>query len=138
MRPILPNQLWIGNAGDARNPERLLAAGVAAVINLAAEEASPVLLRSLIYCHFPIINGPQDDLLILEMAIQTAVSLIKKDIPTLVYCGGGMSRSPSVVATALSIVQGGGPDRNCGRSRRVSLLRRTCPLFKLGISHDYG
>ena len=41
MREILLNQLWIGNAGDGRNAGRLLRAGVAAVINLAAEEPSP-------------------------------------------------------------------------------------------------
>ena len=33
MREILPNQLWIGNAGDGRDPERLLAAGVVAVVD---------------------------------------------------------------------------------------------------------
>ena len=59
MREILPNQLWIGNAGDGRDPERLLAAGVVAVINLAAEEPSPVLPRSMIYCHFPLMDGVQ-------------------------------------------------------------------------------
>ena len=110
MREILPNQLWIGNAGDGRDPERLLRAGVAAVINLAAEEPSPDLPRSMIYCHFPLVDGPQDDEAVLDMAIQTVVSLLKKQIPTLVYCGAGMSRSPAVVAAALSIVQGGSPD----------------------------
>ncbi len=38
------------------------------------------------------------------------VSLLKKRIPTLVYCGAEMNRSPAVVAAALSIVQGGSPD----------------------------
>ena len=38
------------------------------------------------------------------------VFLLKKQIPTLVYCGAGMSRSPAVVAAVLSIVQGGSPD----------------------------
>ncbi len=33
-----------------------------------------------------------------------------EQIPTLVYCGAGMSRSPAIVAAALSIVQGGSPD----------------------------
>ena len=110
MREILSNQLWIGNAGDGRDPERLLRAGVAAVINLAAEEPSPNLPRSMIYCHFPLMDGPQDDEGVLDMAIQTVVSLLKRQIPTLVYCGAGMSRSPAVVAAALSIVQGGSPD----------------------------
>ena len=110
MREILPNQLWIGNAGDGRDPERLLRAGVAAVINLAAEEPTPALPRSMIYCHFPLLDGPQDDEGVLDVAIQAVVSLLKKQIPALVYCGAGMSRSPAVVAAALSIVQGGSPD----------------------------
>ena len=57
MREILQGRLWIGNAGDGRDPERLMAAGVLAVVNLAAEEASPVLPRSLVYCRFPIMDG---------------------------------------------------------------------------------
>ena len=110
MREVLPNHLWIGNAGDGRDAGRLLRAGVAAVINLAAEEPSPNLPRSMIYCHFPLMDGPQDDESVLDVAIQTVGSLLKKEIPTLVYCGAGMSRSPAVVAAALSIVQGGSPD----------------------------
>ena len=74
MRDILPNQLWIGNAGDGRDVGHLLRAGVVAVINLAAEEPSPNLPRSLIYCHFPLVDGPQDDEGVLDMAIQTVVS----------------------------------------------------------------
>ncbi len=110
MREILPNQLWIGNAGDGRDPERLLRAGIVAVINLAAEEPSPDLPRSMIYCHFPLVDGPQDDEGVLDVAIRTVVFLLKKQIPTFVYCGAGMSRSPAVVAAAFSIVQGGSPD----------------------------
>ncbi len=110
MREILPNQLWIGNAGDGRDAGSLLRAGVAAVINLAAEEPSPNLPRSMIYCHFPLVDGPQDDEGVLDVAIQTVVFLQKKQFPTLVYCGAGMSRSPAVVAAALSIVKGGSPD----------------------------
>ena len=125
MREILPSQLWIGNAGDGRDPQRLLAAGVVAVINLAAEEPSPILPRSMIYCHFPLVDGPQDDEGVLDMAIQTVVSLLKKRVPTLVYCGAGMSRSPAVVAAALSVVQGGSPEENlkeiaAGHSHDVS------------------
>jgi hypothetical protein len=47
MHEIVPNQLWIGNAGDGRDAARLLEAGVAAVVNLAAEEPSPALPRGL-------------------------------------------------------------------------------------------
>jgi hypothetical protein len=116
MREILPNQLWIGNAGDGRDPERLLQAGVMAVVNLAAQEPSPILPRNLIYCHFPLMDGVPDGQGVLDVAIQTVVSLLKKQIPTLVYCGAGMSRSPAIVAAALSIVQGGGPE---GRLKEI-------------------
>jgi len=107
MREILPNQIWIGNAGDGHIPERLLAA----VINLAAEESSPVLPRSMVYCHFPLVDGAPDD----PTAIQTAATLLKNQVPTLVYCGEGMCRSPAVVAAALSIVRGGSPDEKLKR-----------------------
>jgi protein-tyrosine phosphatase len=110
MREIVTNQLWIGNAGDGRDPERLLRSGVVAVVNLAAEEPSPVLPRSMIYCRFPLMDGTQDDEGVLDVAIQTVVSMLKRQIPTLVYCGAGMSRSPAIVAAALSIVHGGSPD----------------------------
>ena len=110
MRPILPNRLWIGNAGDGRDPERLLAAGIVAVINLAAEEPSPILPRNMVYCHFPLTDGVPDDPTSLRVAIQTVVSMLKCQFPTLVYCGAGMSRSPAIVAAALSIVQGGSPE----------------------------
>ena len=69
MHEILPNQLWIGNAGDGRDAARLLEAGVAAVVNLAAEESSPVLPRDLIYCRLPIVDGEQDDESVLDLAI---------------------------------------------------------------------
>ena len=113
MREILPNQLWIGNAGDGRDPERLLRAGVAAVINLAAEEPTPALPPSMIYCHFPLLDGPQDDEEALDVAIQAVVSLLKKQIPALVYPGAGMSRSPAVRAAGLV-------HRPRRQSRRVS------------------
>src|SRR5208337_2391524 len=125
MREILPNQLWIGNAGDGRDPARLLQNGIVAVINLAAEEPSPVLPRSTIYCHFPLTDGAPDDPTILRVAIQTVATLLKSQLPTLVYCGAGMSRSPAVVAAALSIVQGGSPQNRlkevvAGRPHDVS------------------
>lgn len=110
MHEILSNQLWIGNAGDGRDAARLLQAGVAAVVNLAAEEPSPALLCNMIYCRLPIMDGEQDDESVLDLAIQTVVSLLKKQIPTLVHCGAGMSRSPAVAAAALAIVQGGSPE----------------------------
>jgi predicted protein tyrosine phosphatase len=110
MREILPGVLWIGNASDGRTPERLLEAGIGAVLSLAAEELTPALPRSMIQCHFPIQDGEQEDDAVLHAALQTLVALLRSRIPTLVYCGVGMSRSPALAAAALAIVQGGSPE----------------------------
>ena len=64
----------------------------------------------MVYCHFPLMDGAQDGRGVLDVAIQTLVSSLRNHVPTLVYCGAGMSRSPAVVAAALSIVEGGSPD----------------------------
>jgi protein-tyrosine phosphatase len=116
MRDVLPGRLWIGNAADGRNAECLLQSGVAAVMNLAAEEPSPVLPRSMIYCRFPLVDGAQDYEGALSVAIQTLTALLRNQVPTLVYCGAGMSRSPAVAAAALAIVEGGSPEE---RLRRI-------------------
>jgi hypothetical protein len=118
MREILPGKLWLGNAADARNIESMMRAGVLAVIDLAADQPMPMLPRSLVYCRFPILDGQQDAPAVLRAAIETIVSLLRKEIPTLVYCSAGMSRSPAVVAGALSVLQGGSPD---DRLRQIAL-----------------
>jgi protein-tyrosine phosphatase len=110
MREIRPGRLWLGNAGDGRDPERLLRAGVVAVMNVALEEPSPELPRSMVYCHFPLMDGEQEVHGVLDVAVHALVSLLKSQVPTLVYCGAGMSRSPAVVAAVLAIVEGGSPD----------------------------
>jgi hypothetical protein len=110
MREILPGRLWLGHAGDGRDVARLSEAGIAAVVNLAAEEASPALPRSIIYCRFPIVEGAQEVPGILDAATRTLVSLLQHRIPTLVYCSAGMSRSPALAAAAVSIAYGGTPE----------------------------
>lgn len=110
MREVIPGKLWLGNAADARKLDLILDAGIAAVVDLALEELAPPLPRSTVYCRFPVVDGEQGCQPILRTAIETVASLVKKEIPTLVFCRAGMSRSPSVVAAALSLVQGGSPN----------------------------
>jgi len=110
MREIIPGRLWLGNAGDGRDPARLLEAGITAVVNVAVEEPSPSLPRTMTFCHFPIMDGAQECEGVLAAAIQTLVSLLRNHVPVLVHCGAGMSRSPAVVAAAMAIVEGGSLD----------------------------
>jgi hypothetical protein len=118
MREILPGRLWLGNFTDLHNAESILQTGIQAVIDLAIEQLMPTLPRTLIYCRFPILDSEQSSPTALRSAIETVVLFLKRGIPSLVCCGAGMSRSPAVIAGALSLFQGGTPD---DRLRQIAI-----------------
>ncbi len=110
MREVIPQELWISSAADLGNVAAVVQAGVAGVVDLAGELSMPAFPRGMIYCCFPITDGQPDSPVMLRAAIETVVVLLRAQVPTLVCCGAGMSRSPAVAAGALSILRGGNPD----------------------------
>ena len=106
MREVIAGKLWIGNAGDARDVSRVLAAGVAAIVDLAIEEPPVVYPRDITYCRFPLLDGSGNPAARLHSAINAASGLIKSRIPTLIACSGGMSRAPVITAAALARATG--------------------------------
>ncbi|TMQ31641.1 MAG: dual specificity protein phosphatase family protein [Planctomycetota bacterium] len=104
MNQIKPHPLWVGHAGDGQALRQLFADGIKAVVHLAAEEPPLQLPRELIYYRFPLVDGPGNDADLLQLAFGSVAGLLKKEIPTLICCGGGMSRSPVVAAAALAMV----------------------------------
>jgi hypothetical protein len=104
MRQILPYSLWLGHAGDGRDFKSVLDAGINAVVQLAAEESPLQLPRDLIFCRFPLLDGPGNDPKFLYLATTTVANLLEKRVSVLVCCGGGMSRSPAIAAVALAMV----------------------------------
>lgn len=110
MREVVPSRLWVGNAVDARSPRAIHEAGIQAVVDLAIEEPIAQLTRDLLYCRIPIHDGAENSPLNLSIAIEALVSLLKKEVPTLVACSAGMSRAPSLAAAALALVRQQSPD----------------------------
>ena len=106
MRRVTGHSLWIGHVGDVRNPSALLAAGISAVVDLALNEQPASLPRELVYCRFPLIDGPGNRPALLRTVVETVASLLRSGTPTLVYCGAGMSRSPAVAGAAIALVRG--------------------------------
>src|SRR6188768_4058788 len=100
MRSITPNILWIGNAHDIRNVSAALSLGIRAVVDLAANEAPVPYPRDIVYCRIPLSDGPENDAALLRLAIFVTVEVIRAQMPTLVACSAGMSRSPAIVAAA--------------------------------------
>ena len=104
MRQIPDHLLWLGNAGDERDCQRILETGIQAVVQLAAEEPVLELPRDLVYCRFPLVDGSGNDWKLLQLAITTVTNLLEKKVPALVVCGAGLSRSPVIAAAAISLV----------------------------------
>lgn len=104
MHKIEPYQLWLGHVGDVRDLRNVLSLGIAAIVDLAANEAPAKLTRDLVYCRFPLVDGAGNPPSLLRLAIETTAHLIEAEIPTLVYCSAGMSRSPAIAAGALAVV----------------------------------
>jgi hypothetical protein len=106
MRRVPGYPLWLGHIGDARDLSALLAAGIAAVVDLALNEAPVPLTRELVYCRFPLIDGAGNPRWLLRAAVETVAGLLHAGVPTLVYCGACMSRTPSVAGAAIALVRG--------------------------------
>jgi protein-tyrosine phosphatase len=106
MNQIRPHHIWIGHAGDCRSTREIVALGIEAVVQLAAEEqASAELPRELIAFRFPLVDGADNEPALLDLAIGVTAALISYRVPILVCCGGGMSRSPAIVAAAIAAAE---------------------------------
>jgi hypothetical protein len=92
MRQILPHALWLGHAADGRDYCRVLDTGIQAVVQLAQEEPPLQPSRDLVYCRFPLIDGPGNDNSLLLLAATTVANLLAKRVTILLRCGAGMSR----------------------------------------------
>jgi len=105
MREIIPNILWIGNAGDARNVQSVMDAGVQVVIDLAIEEPPFLLPREIISCRIPLLDGEGNHPARIRSAVDFITQFVKEQIPTLVACSGGMSRSPLIVSAVVATIE---------------------------------
>lgn len=106
MRVVVPNLLWIGNVMDVDDISKLFDAGIEALVDVALNEKPVQLTRELIYCRFPLNDGGGNSPKLLSAAVATVESFITKQIPTMVYCSAGMSRSVAITAAALSMSRG--------------------------------
>ena len=106
MRQIAGRRIWIGNAGDLRNPRSVLAAGVEAIVELADNEQFAALPRELVRFRFPLSDGGGNSDWLLRLAIHSVAALLRAGVPTLVCCSCGLNRSVCVVAAGLAASEG--------------------------------
>ncbi len=97
--------MWFGSIGDARNAVQIHEMGVEAVVLLSTDLTDPP-ARDTVVCRVPLVDGEGNASWRLQLAIDAVASLVSGDVPTLVCCSNGMSRSPSVIAAALVKIDG--------------------------------
>ena len=109
MSLIPPYSLWLGHVGDARDLRGVFEAGITALVDLAMNEPPIAVTRELVYCRLPLMDGAENPPWLLRLAVDTTAALLRANVPTLVFCSGGMSRTPAVAAGALARVTGRSP-----------------------------
>jgi hypothetical protein len=106
MHHIPPHLLWIGSTGDLRDWRRLYDVGIRAVMHVAYEEPPLALPHDLVACRFPLIDGDENALQTLRLAIATLTHFLESKFACLICCQAGLSRSPAIAAAALSQLTG--------------------------------
>lgn len=102
MRHFGPYSLWLGHAGDVRDLSQVLEAEIEAIVQLSLEEPAPQITRDVTFLRIPLEDGANNPTWKLHLAVDTVSHLLSADIPILVCCGAGLSRSPAVAACALA------------------------------------
>jgi protein-tyrosine phosphatase len=123
VREAIAKSLWLGTATDARDIAAVLNHKIVAVVDLAMEEPAIHYPRDVIYCRIPLVDGSGNRPQIVRVAVDLVASLIAMRVPTLVACGAGMSRSPIIVAAALTKIDG-------------RLLEEALEEVTAGVPHD--
>ncbi len=130
MRRVHDQLLWIGNVRDVRDMTEATAAGVEIVVDVACDDPAINVSRSLVFCRFPLVDGPGNPDWLLRAALTTIAFFLRENKPIMVACSAGLSRSVSSAAGGLSLATGRKPDsclddvkRNGGSSVSPGLWR---------------
>jgi protein-tyrosine phosphatase len=131
--------VYIGDIEDAGSGERLVDAGITAVVRLTHAAPDAGYPEAVTVADHRMVDGPQNDPDAFAGAVRTTTNLLEQGETVLVHCKRGTSRSGAVVAavvaqreevdisTALGTVRQQKPDVDPHRA----LLRHA----KLAVSH---
>ena len=109
MRRIADKLLWVGHVREAADAALLAKHRIGAAVDLAIDELPMPGSRERVYCRFPLMDGAGNPPWLIRGALRCVAMLIRANVPTLVFCGAGMSRSPSIAAGSVALVSGDAP-----------------------------
>jgi len=97
--------LFVGTIVDAATRSILRNHGIDTVVSLTHSPPDAGFSKSVSVTQVPLTDGPQNKRAQFEAAVDALLSALESGETVLVHCSRGASRSPSVAATALGIVQ---------------------------------
>jgi len=97
--------LFVGTIEDAGTEPLLKNHGIETVVSLTHSPPNTGFPASVSVKQVPLTDGPQNNQAQFNEAVDVLVSALESGETVLVHCSRGASRSPSVAATALAIVQ---------------------------------
>jgi protein-tyrosine phosphatase len=103
VRQLTSYRLWLGNVLDARDLRGIHDQRIQAIVDLAANEPPPTITRDLAYMRYPLLDSTGNPPWMVCLAVEAVWRLLHGNVPTLVYCSAGMSRTPAIVAAALAL-----------------------------------
>jgi len=96
--------LFVGTLDDATDSHRLEKDEITTVVSLT-HETPDLSAQTLDIYSIPLIDGPQNSRDQFTKAVKETVTALTDGERVLVHCAAGASRSPTVAATALALVQ---------------------------------
>jgi protein-tyrosine phosphatase len=113
IRRIGDRNLYLGNglAADSEHHDREFR-----YVLSATDDEHPLTTH-----HCPLIDGPDNDWLTFEEAVDTARTLYRRDGSLLIHCNAGISRSSTLVATTLAA------EENLGFNDALTIVNEARP-----------
>ena len=96
-------ELYIGDALDASNHEKIEKRGIDSVLKLTYESPDDGYPSSVNVYEFSLTDGPQNDYERFKEAVEKLLELFEKNETVFAHCSAGKSRSPTVSAAAIAL-----------------------------------
>lgn len=124
--------VYIGDIEDAGDHDAILDAGISTVVKLTNREPEEGYPKEVEVFRLPMMDGPRNEKETFNRAVKTVEELLRDGESVLVHCAAGKSRSVTVTAAALSVVEGNSFEESLEAVRRCRDINAHPALIERG------
>jgi len=125
-------EIYVGDIEDASDHEGIREAGISTVVKLTNREPTQGYPKEVDVVRHPMMDGPRNEKERFSRAVESITELLKDGESVLVHCAAGKSRSVTVTAAALSIVEENTFEESLDAVRRCRDINAHPALIKRG------